>query len=98
MRPPTAQFGDYRIRYRQVPYVERFFFVDIKRKDNGKWDKEFMKICSFQDKYTIPLWKVFGFLQSEFIVHHNFTSKTYTRLVAFMNKVKRYDSYLDGKN
>lgn len=97
MEPPTIQCGDYRIRYRQIPYVARFFFVDIK-KDSGKWDKGFMKMCSFHHLYDIPLWKVFGFLQTEYISGHNFTSKTYTRLVAFMNEVALYDRYLDNKN
>lgn len=93
MKPPTIRFGEYRIRYRQVPYVERFFFVDILDRF-GKW-VEFSRIISFQGKHDVPLWHPFGFLQSAFMCNNNFTPRTYKRLVAFMNKVKQYDDYLD---
>lgn len=96
MKPPTIQSGKYRIRYRQVPYVGRFFFVDI-QKDSGQWDMEFMKIHSFHHKYDLPLQEVFGFFQTTFVVNWNIDGELYARLVEFMNKVAQYDNYMDGK-
>lgn len=94
MRAPTIKIRNFRIRYRQIPYVERFFFVDIRRKDYGcpsklVWDKNFMKIVAFHEKFQThecPLRWVFGFvvLLSE-----------QNRLNKFMDKVKEYDNYLD---
>lgn len=97
MRPPTIQSGRYRVRYRQVPYVERFFFVDIK-KDSGKWDMEFMKICSIHRKYDLPLQNIFGFFQTVRNANWNIDDELYKRLGVFMDKVAKYDNYLDNKD
>ena len=92
MKAPTIQSGKYRIRYRQISFVERFFFIDIK-KDSGRWDHEFMKFKAFHlHGYSdIPLQEIFGFLP----IHIN--GKLYTKLVTFMNEVVKYDRYLDDK-
>ncbi len=97
MKPPTIIFKKYRIRYRQSSWGKRFFLVDIMPNTSCIWDKEFMRIESFHIKRDLPLWEVFGFFQSELMVGHNFAPRTYTRLVAFMNRAKQYDDYLDGK-
>lgn len=94
MKPPTIQSGEYRIRYRQIPYVGRFFFIDIIDRF-GKWDKNFMKICSFHDFYDLSLQQVFGVFLKLHLFNWNIESKLYSRLTAFMNKVKDYDYYLD---
>ena len=97
MKAPTIQSGKYRIRYRQIPYVERFFFVDIK-KDSGEWDKDFMRIKAFHSHgYDLPFQEIFGFFQIAYVVNWNIDSKLYFKIIAFMNKVAQYDKYLDDK-
>jgi len=95
VKPPTIQFGKYRIRYRQLPYLSRFFLVDIKN-DSGKWNKCFVQIQPFHMISDIPMREAFGFIQHEFIGGYNFTCEVYERLVSFMNKVTQYDKYLDA--
>lgn len=93
MRPPTIILGNvngykFRIRYRQVPYVNRFFFVDIYNR-YGNWDKEFMKIEGWHSSYELPSHCVFGFLISDV------DRKKFAR---FLEKVRKYDDYLDKKD
>jgi len=90
MRPPTIKIGKFRIRYRQVPYVNRFFFVDYQRPDYGcpcklVWDKNLMKIQDFRVDKIEP-YQIFGFVESP---------QDRNRLYNFLDKVKEYDKYLD---
>jgi len=87
MRAPTIRFGRYRIRYRQVPYVDRYFFVDILRSPSGKrWSKDEIRIRGFHRLYDIAVCKLFWFVVLE---------TDHKRLDDFMEKVKLYDDYLD---
>jgi len=92
VRPPTIVFSSingykFRIRYRQVPYVDRFFFVDIKYPDASHlkgWKKEYMKIHKLPE--DMPIRYYFGFIT---------LSSQVIRLKSFMDKVAAYDNYLD---
>jgi hypothetical protein len=98
MRPPTIIFKSmdgysFRIRYRQVLYVNRFFFVDIAypkghylREHSNKWRKEYMKIKKFPE--SIPMYYAFGFLT---LISER------RRLDCFVEKVREYDNYLDER-
>lgn len=93
MRAPTVVLGNinghkFRIRYRQVPYINRFFFVDIYNQF-GNWHKEFMKIEGWHDCYKLPSHCVFGFLISDL---------DKKRFDKFLDRVKKYDDYLDNKD
>lgn len=89
MRAPTVQFGKFRIRYRQIPYMERFFFVDVKSTYGSQWNKEIMKIKpSCIGFHCISINSCFSFV----------TLAEADRLNKFMDKVDEYDKYLDGKD
>ncbi len=95
MRPPTMIVKSldgfkFRIRYRQVPFIDRYFFVDISYPDghylckHSRWRKEYMKIRKFPGE--LPDYYMFGFLV--------LTSQR-QKLDDFMKKVEEYDKYLD---
>lgn len=55
-KPPTKILGKIRIRYRQIPYVNRYYFVDVKIYDQWKelskipsscWDEQLLPHCLF---------------------------------------------------
>ena len=105
MRAPTAIFKTqngykFRIRYRQITYVERFFFVDIKHPDNScikTWQKEVIKIKAFHLlNYNLLPQQIFGFLLTPMLVNWNMSNKVYRQIDAFLHRVNEYDNYLDN--
>jgi len=83
MRAPTIIFGRYRIRYRQVTHIKRYFFVDFLDEWGGWW-KDIVRLSEYIKNEELLQW--FKFLTTE---------KDLKRFDIFMDKVRKYDNYLD---
>jgi hypothetical protein len=94
MKPPTMILKSingyyFRIRYRQIPYIDRYFFVDIKYPDGyyiKGWQNEIMKIKKLPN--DVPHNYMFGFIV---------LCSQQIKLKEFIRKIDRYDDYLDNQ-
>lgn len=80
MRPPTIKFGDWQIKYKQIPYEDRYFFVFYKK-------YEVAKISSVV--FVDLKWWAFPFG-----VHTKLHNQE-DRIAAFEQRVKEYDDHWD---
>jgi hypothetical protein len=84
MKPPNMVCGKYEVRYRQIPYEDRYFF--IYHKGHTRKINELARIRRLCVNSDID---VFWFLKEP--VEHEIGYR-------FLERVKKYDKYLDSKD
>ena len=86
-RPPTMALGKIRLRYRQIPYNNRYIFIDWKN-TYSVWE-QIGKICYASFNFNLLPYEFFS---------ENYMWQIDKFKVEFKNKIKKYDEYLDAND